>query len=503
MQTKTFTLKSIITAFFIISSLVLLGQYDTQNTALDAMIEKGIVDWEIPALSVLVLKDGNAVYKKTYGIKNIKSKEAANNETMFTMASTTKALVAMGMAMLVDEGKVKWEDKVRMHYPQFKLSNAYITEDARIKDLFTHNLGIGNADWIWYARDLNTAETIEKFAQAPQVHPLRGGYKYQNMAYVIAGEVIKKISGKPWQDFLNERIFKPLNMNRTAAVSKNILALGNVARPHYNDLDEGIIPINYAFFDQAGAAGMLYSCIDDIEKYLSFINNKGILNGDTLIKASTFEYLFSPKIIIENGFYPSTIFTKPKWKSYAMGWFQHDYKGMKVDFHTGSIDGFVAIHGWLRDQNLGVYVFSNLDGAELRHAIMYKVFDLYALGGDTDWHKNIFDLYDGFKQENIKSLELVERSRVRHTKPSKFISAYNGIYTHPMFGKITIKTGKNNLSASLNDKYDLTLNHWHYDTFRSNVQTQWRERVMIRFEMDENGNITGLFFKGKEYKKKQ
>ena len=492
---------------FLFSLLIALcstshAQNDEKNERLNEMIIKGMTDWKVPGLSVLVMKDGETVFKNTYGTKEIKTTQEANNQTLFTMASTTKALVAMGMAILVDEGKVNWEDKVRKHYPQFKLSDSYITEDARIKDLFTHNLGIGNADWIWYGRDLSTEETIAKFSLTDQAYPLRGGYQYQNMGYVIAGEVIKAISGKPWDQFIKENIFTPLGMTRTAAMSDEVLALGNVATPHFDDFDEGVIPIDYAFFDQAGAAGSIYSCIDDMEKYLTFIHNKGIHLGDTIINASTFEYLFQPKIIIENGFYPTSRLTKPHWKTYAMGWFQHDYKGEKVDFHTGSIDGLVAIHGWLRDQNLGVYVFTNLDHAELRHAIMYKVFDLYALGGDRDWHKEIYEMYDGFNNDYKDYLNGVDTSRVLNTSHSKPLIDYAGTYENEMLGEFSLTSSGTALNASLNNKFNLTFRHWHYDTFRSDVQPQWRSKEFITFYLNQRGEVEKLEFRGREYFKK-
>ena len=498
---KRFLILISILTIYILSAPSAFGQYDTQNEKLEAMIEQGIADWKIPALSVLVMKDGKSVFKKTYGVKNINTKEKANTQTLFTMASTTKALIAMSMGILVDEGKVEWDDKVRKHYPDFQLSDSYITEDARIKDLFTHNLGIGNADWIWYARNLSTEETIEKFAQTQKAYPLRGGYQYQNMGYVIAGEVIRTISGKQWDQFLKERIFDPLGMSRTAGMSADVLALGNVATPHYDDLEEGVIEINYAFFDQAGAAGSLYSCIDDMEKYLAFIQNKGVHNGDTLLQPTTFEYLFQPKIIIESGFYPTAQLTKPHWKSYGMGWFQHDYKGEKVDFHTGSIDGLVAIHGWLRDHDLGVYVFTNLDHAELRHAIMYNVFDLYALGGDRDWHKEVYEMYDGFEKEYKDYLEDLDKKRVLNTSPSKPLKDFIGTYKHPSLGNYTITMKGEGLVASLNDKFDLDLNHWHHDTFRSLVQPQWRSKEFITFQLDEMGKVKNLDFRGNEFLK--
>lgn len=475
------------------------AQGKVQNKELDKMIERGIKDWQIPAISVLVVKDGTTLFKKTYGVRNIVKGDKADNETLFTMASTTKALVAMSMAMLVDEGKVNWDDPVKMHYPKFELSDSYIRSDARIKDLFTHNLGIGNADYIWYGNDLSTEEILKKFALRETIYPLRGGYQYQNLGYVIAGEVIKEISGQHWGEFAQERIFQPLGMTRTYSMSKDVTSAGNISTPHFNDLDDGVIPIDYIFFDQAGAAGSIWSCIDDMERYFKFIHHKGVMGTDTLIQPETFEYLFKPKAIIDRGFYPTEELTQPHWKTYGMGWFQHDYKGAKVDFHTGSIDGLVAINGWLRDHDLGVYVFSNLNHAEIRHAIMYKVFDLYALGGDRDWHVDIYDLYNGFRENQIEELKSINDNRIEGTNPSKSLNDYVGTFVNDMNGKVEVTLSDNRLHANSNDKWMFDLNHWHYDTYRSDKHPQWRSKIMVQFFLDQNGDVSRLNFRGIEF----
>ena len=143
-----------------------------------------------------------------------------------------------------------------------------------------------------------------------------------------------------------------------------------------NDFQDGTVHVPFTISDQIGAAGMMWSCADDMEKYLKFLLNKTLINGELILSNKTFEYIFEPHIVIGDSFYPTQELTKPNWKTYGLGWFQHDYRGQKVDLHTGSLQGLVAIIGLIRDKNIGVHVFSNLDNAELRHAIIYKVFDL-------------------------------------------------------------------------------------------------------------------------------
>lgn len=484
-------------------SATLLAQQSTNNTKLDAMIVQGMQDWKVPGLATIVVKDGEVVFQKTYGVKNLTTKEPVNENTLFNMASTTKAVVAIAMGMLVDEGKLDWDDNVVDHLPYFKLSDQYITANARVKDLFTHNLGIGNADVLWTLDSVSTKETIKKFQFAEKAYPLRGGFTYQNIMYAVAGEVIKEVSGQPWNEFVTERIFKPLGMNRTQAVANDIFKVGNYVTPYYDDSEDGMVEVDYGFSDQIGPAGMICSSASDISKYLTFLVNDGVHKSDTLVQPKTFKYLFEPKSFLGNtGTYPTNALTKPNWNTYAMGWFQQDYRGHKLDFHTGSLFGLVAIAGIVHDENMAVYVFANLDHAELRHAILYKAIDLFAFEDDTrDWHTEVFDLYQGFKKSNIEYQEKKKNERVLNTKTSLALDAYMGTYKNDLIGIASVTMVNNELKINFNDFISYDMEHWHFDTFRSNKDSRFRARFMINFDLDANGNIAQLNIAGEEFLK--
>ena len=428
--------KIVILIFLVVFIQSGIAQQKKNGQKLDAMIVQGMVDWKIPGLATIVVKDGQVVFRKTYGVKNLKTKEPVDENTLFNMASTTKAVVAIAMGMLVDDGKLNWDDKVINHLPYFKLSDSYITADARVKDLLTHNLGIGNADALWSIDSTSTRETIKNFQFAEKAYPLRGGFTYQNIMYAIAGEVIEAVSGKHWTDFVKERIFDPLEMTRTQAKSRDIIQAGNYATPYHDDFEDGIIRVGHTFSDQIGAAGMIWSTSHDIGNYLTFLVNDGIYKSDTLVKPSTFKTLFEPHSFQGgNGQYPTTALTKPNWNTYGLGWFQQDYRGLKLDFHTGSISGLIAIAGVVHHKDLAVYVFANLDHAELRHSILFKAIDLYAFDDDSrDWNKEIFDLYSRFKNEAKAAHEKQLKEQVKGTKPSLPLKDYQGTYTNQMFG---------------------------------------------------------------------
>lgn len=471
---------------------------------LDAMITQGMADWKVPGLATVVVKDGDVVFQKSYGFKNIHTKEEVDEQTLFSMASTTKAFVAIALGMLVDQGKLQWEDKVREHLPTFELSDPYIAAEARVQDLLTHNLGFENADLLWIADSLSSAETLRRFRLAEKIYPLRGGYTYQNIMYVVAGEVIEAVSDSPWHVFVKENIFNRLDMTRSQPQATGILKAGNYTTPHFDDWEEGVIEVGYSFADQIGAAGMMWSCIEDISNYLKFLVNDGVFNGDTLLQPKTFKYLFQPHALLPaEGFYPTRQLTQPNWMSYGLGWFQHDYRGAKLDFHTGSLSGLVAIAGIMHEHNTAVYVFANLDHAELRHAIMYKALDLYAFNDNSrNWHEEVFNLYDGFKQQGIRAQERQLKARVLDTHPTLPLKSYVGTYQHKMWGWVKVTLEKGKLQLNFNDFLFHKTEHWHYDTFRTDKDAVWNFRGMVDFDLNQNGKVESLEVFGEEFRKK-
>lgn len=493
--------------FFLIGcySQLAFSQKKGNNQKLDAMIEQGMKDWKVPGMAAIVVKDGEVAFQKTYGVKDLETKEPVDENTLFNMASTTKAIVAIAMGMLVDDGKLNWEDKVTEYVPYFKLSDSYATADARVKDLLTHNLGIGNADALWTLDSLSTKETILRFQFAEKTYPLRGGFTYQNIMYAVAGEVIAAASGKPWNEYVQQRIFTPLGMTRTKAIASEIFEAGNYVTPYLNDAEDGMVEVDYGFSDQIGPAGMICSTAHDISNYLKFLVNDGVYKSDTLVRPETFKKLFEPHSFLgATGTYPTNALTKPNWNTYGLGWFQQDYKGHKLDFHTGSLFGLVAIAGIMHDKDVAVYVFANLDHAELRHAILYKAMDLYAFDNDNrDWHREVFDLYEGFKKESLEKSKKEEAERVKNTKPTLPLVDYEGTYFNTMLGNAIVSSKEDKLQINFNDFITYSLDHWLYDTFITNKDPRFYEEIKVNFDLNEAGKISQLNIMGEVFKKEE
>lgn len=481
-------------ALLLLVCISLNAQSPAGKTAeLDAFIQKGMDDWDGLGLSVVVVKDGQTVFSKGYGLTTLDSGRSVDDETLMAMGSTTKAVTALAIGLLVDEGKLDWDDKVIEHLPWFRVADPWISAELTIRDLLTHRAGLGNADFLWTTADWNTREILERMRYAETVYPFRSGYIYQNIMYAAAGEVIHAVSGLPWEEFLTTRIFKPLGMNRTYPFYRDVVDLDNVVLPH--DKVNGklsVIPMVSA--DAIGAAGSLMSCTRDMAVWLKFLLNE----GRPLLKPDTYRELFTPQIVIpRESFYPTTQLTRPNWTTYGLAWFQHDYMGKMLNYHTGSLPGLIAICGLMQSDNFGVYVFGNTDHIELRHAIMYKAIDLYVTGGSRDWHGEIFDLYQNLNKEALAVAKKQQRTPLAGTTPSLPMEAYTGTFVHPMQGTAVISLKEGKLQVSLNEKIEITLEHRHVDVFQSVHANQF-----FRFEWNEKQEVTAVYTNGEKWGRK-
>ncbi|MGB5508586.1 serine hydrolase [Robiginitalea sp.] len=491
-------------ALFLCTLLPLSSAISQDKTKdLNAMLLEGIEDWHIPGMTAIVVQNGEIVFSEVYGITEVETKTPVNRETLFNMGSTTKAMVAMALGILVDQGKLQWTDKVREHLPEFRLSDPYITEEARVQDLLTHNLGIAGADMLWFMDSVSTAQTLKRFALAPKAYPLRGGFEYNNLMYVAAGEVIHSVSGMPWSAFVKKYLFEPLEMERTVARASDIFKAGNFVSPYFYTAEEGYIEVPHNLSDQIGAAGMIWTCTADIEHYLQMLVGKGVYKGKTILKPETFKYLFEPHALIPKAsFYPTQALTDPNWTSYGLGWFQHDYRGEKLDFHTGSIGGLIAIAGVIHEKNIAVYFLANRDHAELRHAFMYKALDLWAFDdGDRPWHKEVFELYEGFRKESLGREKALVEKRVQNTRPTLQLAAYSGAYTHPMLGTAEVRNTASSLEVRFNDFLGYRLEHWHYDTFRSVEKDDFQQKPVFNFSLGAEGQVETIEAFGETFTK--
>jgi CubicO group peptidase (beta-lactamase class C family) len=465
---------------------------------LDLFITRGMRAWDIPGLSIAVVHADSIVLVRGYGVRRLGAPAEVDTQTLFGLMSTTKAFTALAIALLVDDGRLRWSDPVTRWVPEFQMPAPFVTHDLKVLDLLTHNTGLGNADLLWVRGDYDAAEIFRRVRFLRPEYPLRGGFVYQNVMYGLAGEVVARASGMPYGEFLRRRIFNPLGMNRTLSSLAAVRASGdaNISAAHFRIRDT-IRVIPEESVDPIPSAGALWSDAADMALWLRFLLDSGVVAGRRLVSDSGFRMLFAPHAIIgADEFYPTAELTRPHWTTYGLGWFQQDYRGHFIAFHTGSLDGRTAIVGLLPDLQVGVYLFGNLDHAEFRHAVMLKTLDLYLGGPPRDWSADLLDLYG--RRRGRAEGSPAEGETAPAPGPTLPLARYAGTYVHPIWGDLVVELSGDSLLCHLGISAELrgSLRPWRYDTFRAMLGDGRSPPQQVRFSLDADGQATELRLPG-------
>jgi len=429
-------------AFFASCSIrVLLAQTDELPSflkdSIDNYVERGLKDWKIPGVSVAVVKNGKIVFMKGYGVKELDKPDKVDENTLFMIGSNTKAFTATALAILHTEKKLSLDDKVQKWLPDFKLYDPWVAKEAIIRDLLCHRLGFETfqGDFMFFDSDLTKEEVIEKFGKVKPLYSFRSKWGYTNAAFAVAGEVLQKASGKTWAEYLREKIFTPLGMNNTLALSSEIAGAANKSAAH-TVVDGEIRKIPYGRIDNISPAGSISSSTSDMIKWVTAQMNNGKLNDQQVLPAGIQQQTWTPHSILGNG---GTMFNKGHFALYGLGWFLEEYSGRKIVSHTGGVNGFVTSVTMIPEEKIGILVFTNTDMNNFYEALKWEIMDAY-LGNQ---YRNYSNTYLGFQSNNEKRQAewLKKKKDTIATKPAPALplSAYAGDYQHEIYGKMDIK----------------------------------------------------------------
>ena len=465
--------------------------------ALDAYFQKMVAAWEIPGASIGVVKDGKLVFTGNYGVLEVGKTEKPNAQTLYAIASNSKAFTSALIGMLVEEGKLGWNDRVQKYLPYFEVYDPWVSEHATIRDLLSHRIGLGtfSGDNIWYKTALPASELIKRYRHVPQAYDFRAGYGYSNLMFIAAGEIIETVTGKSWAENVRERILEPLGMNRTIAVLKDLEAKGNYATPHARN-EQGNYPIPYTSWDNVAATGGLISSVEDLSKWMIFNLNNGVHNGDTLLSKSTRNIVWTP----HNNFVVDH--TAPNdfgrhFNAYGLGWGLSDYRGRLRVGHTGGYDGMITALTLIPDENLGVVVLTNGLKSPIMAATYYALDAFLGVEPRKDWSA------ETLKQANEQiardtRIAYRKEKRVLNTQPTVGRDKITGDYQSDLCGKITIReqNGELRLEFEQSPLMAARLTHWHYDVW----QIHWSHPQAffsfgtLKINTDNNLKVIGFDF---------
>lgn len=474
-------------------------KWDTPG--IDAAMNDAVKFWQTPGAAIVVVKDDQVIFIKGYGVRDVKTKEAVTPDTVFAIGSTTKAFVTGAMAMLVDEGKMSWDDPVRKHVSYFRLGDPLANDNVTMRDIVTHRTGLVRHDLLWYASPWSREEIIRKIGFVPLSYGFRTTFQYQNIMFLTAGVAVGNAGGSGWEEFTQRRIFDPLGMKSASLSTATAEKSADHATPHQKQ-GAAINTMPWRNIDNVGPAGSINASVRDLTNWIRLHLNEGTVDGKRLISAENVREMHTPQMVIRNEgrwqlFFPPT---ETSQLSYGLGWFINDYRGHKLVMHGGTIDGFRASIVLVPKAKLGVAVLANLNGTQMPEAACYNVVDLLLGLPKKDWNAGIAESAKQLEAETNKALMARLAAKKKDTKPSRELAAYVGSYEDAGYGKAEISLEGDALALSWSN-FKTRLQHFHFDTFSPTEPRLLAEQV--QFQLGADGEVSGLNFQGVNFKKKK
>ena len=465
---------------------------------IDAYAAKAGQEWKVPGFAVAIVKDDKVVFVKGYGVRELGKPEPVDKDTLFAVASNTKAFTSAALATLVDEGKLRWDDPVTKYLPGFQLYDPYVTREMTVRDLLSHRSGLATfgGDLLWYETTYPRAEIIRRIRYLKPVYGFRARYGYQNIMFLTAGEIVPAVTGKSWDDYVRERFFAPLGMTRTNTTLKELSASQNVATPH-NEVEGRVRVVHYSNVDAAGGAAAINSTAAEMAEWVRLQLGRGTYQGKKFFSADRSREMWTPHTIVSGTSEAAEKFNPTvHFNLYGLGWGLSDYRGRKVVTHSGGLDGMTSRVALLPEENLGVVILTNSE-TPLQAFLYYKIFDVFTGAPARDWSADYMARVKTARDREAAEAKKLEEARVPDTKPSLPLSAYAGTYGGQMYGdaKVSEEGGRLVVRLLPSPAYVGDLEHWHFDTFR----IKWRDSVVypyprgwVTFQLDPQGKVSEM-----------
>ena len=458
--------------------------------AFDKYVAQSARDWRVPGMAIAVVHGDSVAFARGYGLRKVGAGDQVDAHTRFAIGSTTKAMTAAALAMLVDDGKLRLDDRVIDHIPEFQLADPWVTREVTIRDLLLHRTGLPGTDGLWTRFAYSPEEMMRRLRYVKPNSSFRSRWDYQNVMYGVAGIIIERASGMSWESFLRTRIFAPLGMTETEPLVAGILARPNVATPHALRGDSARIT-RLGNTDSIAPAGSVWSSVSDMSKWMRFMLDSGRVGSKRLISLASFRELVTPQIQAHLNQYPALQLARPHAFSYGLAWFIQDYRHQPVWMHTGSISGMSAIVGLMPASRAGVVVLLNLDHAELRHSLMYKAFDQILGGPARDWSGELRSLMATQAGGGAN----VAGNAPAPAGPSLPLEKYTGVFVDSTYGKIQVTLANGVLRAQVENERPVELEPAGNERFRSRTPAEGQGAVLI-FVPDGTGNISAVRLSG-------
>ncbi|UNK57648.1 serine hydrolase [Pseudoxanthomonas daejeonensis] len=489
------------TADAIPASATQVGPLDPAQ--LDAWVEQVRERFEVPGVAVAVVKDGQVVLERGWGVRELGKPEAVDAHTLFAIASNTKAFTAASLSMLADEGRLSLDDKVVEHLPDFRMSDPYVTGEMRVRDLLTHRsgLGLGAGDLLfWPGSSYSNEEVVRRLKDVPLKTGFRERYAYDNILYATATRLVEKVSGQSYASFLQQRFFDPLGMDGTRFNADALRPGDNAATGHAKADFTTLRPTFPLTWHNAAGAGGVYSSVHDMTRWM-----RAQLAGGSFADAQgRSQRLFSEKrqkemwslispMPIPDPAVPALAPSRPDFLGYGEGWITSSYRGEKLVWHTGGWPGMVSRVTLVPGRDLGIVVLTNQEAGGAFNALTMQILDAFLQPAErTDWIAAYADAAGNARAKADDAWRKRVAARDARSKPSLPLAGYAGLYRDAWYGDVEVvqEGGRLRMRFKPSPLLSGTLQHWQHDTFL----VKWDDRTLngdafVTFALDTDGKV--------------
>ena len=459
------------------------------SPAIDRLAEAALKTWHVPGLAVGIVRNDHVIYLKGFGVKRLGSPDPVTPDTLFPIASCTKAFTTTAMAMLTDEGKLAWDDPVRKHVDYFHLSDPLADANVTLRDLVTHRTGLGSNDLLWYRSPWERREIIRRIGLVKPKYSFRSTFQYQSTMFAVAGCAVESAGHMKWEEFIERRILSPLGMAGTNFTTTAALAASDHATPHRHNGEGKIETISWYPMTRPDPAGSVNSSARDLCRWLRFHLGDGRFQGKRLVSSHSLGETHSPQIVIPLGGSARDMNPQTHFMSYGMAWVIQDYRARLQLSHAGAIDGFRAHITFLPADGLGIVLLNNLHNSEMNLALSNAIIDhLLTLPG-KDWNACIGEAVDKREAAAREKRQAREASRRYGTHPSRELSAYAGDYENPTYGTAHVSLEQEKLLWKWGT-FAGELDHFQYDAFTLTNDLLGRPEVL--FTLGADGEVATM-----------
>ena len=466
-------------SLFVFPVFVLAQDFSAKLAEIDAYANKVREDWNVSGFAIAIVKDDKVLMTKGYGVRELGKTEKVDENTLFAIASNSKAFTTASLAILIDEGKIKgWDDKVSKYLPEFQMPDAYVTREMTIRDLVSHRSGLDtfSGDLLWYETTNSTDEILRRVRFLKPTSSFRSQFGYQNLMFIAAGKVIERVSGKSWGEFVKERILTMLGMSRTTTSIRD--NKDNVAMPH-NESGGKLRVLKPGNVDSAASAAGLNASVKDLSQWLRLQLGRGTIDGRQIFSKERSGEMWAQNTIIGVNPFPAKDAPNQIFSGYGLGWFLADYRGHKIVSHGGGLDGMISQTALMPDLNLGLVVLTNSESS-VNTIMQNKILDVFLdVSPKRDWSGERLARAKQAKIRQVDEDKKIDAARIPDTKPTLATANYAGIYSGEMYGDVTVteENGKLVMRLAPAPNFVADLEHWNYDTF----QIHWRPSVPYNF----------------------